>query len=207
MWVGKNDRVRFAQAANQVADLNDLLGVKTYRGFIKNDDLGIADQRLRNAYSLAVALGKRANDLVVHIADLYRFADLFDVLTALQLTTLEVVCKVEVFPNGHIQIEGGLLGEISDQLFCTNGVAENINARNASLAGGGRKISGENIHRGALARTVGAQEANDLAFFNRKANVVHSTGGAVIFYKMLNFYHERVRSFLTHSGEKTLPHL
>ena len=128
-------------------------------------------------------------------------------LAAVKLTALEVKSKVEVFPNGHIQIKGRLLGQISYQLFGADGIAENINACNASLARRRRKISRKDIHCGTFACTVGAQKTYDFAFSHLKADVVYRAGGAVIFYKMLNFYHERVQSFLTHSGEKTLPYL
>ena len=155
---------------------------------------------------MAVALGKRANDLVVHVADLYRLTNGFQVLLAVQLAAFEVVRKVEVFPNRHIKIEGGLLGKITDQLFCTDGIAENINTRDACFARGRGKISRKDIHGGTLARTVGAQETYDFAFFYGKADIVHRTGGAVIFYKMLDFNHERGLSFLTRFGA-TLPHI
>jgi hypothetical protein len=123
-----------------------------------------------------------------------------------ELAALEVECKVEVFPNGHIQIKRRLLREVSNQLFGADGIAENINARNACLARGGGKISRKDIHSGTLARTVGTEKTDDFAFFYGKADIVYRTGGAVIFYKMLNFNHERVVSFLDRF-EATVRHI
>lgn len=59
---GKDDRVRPAQLPDEVADLDNLCGVQPYGGFIQNDKLRAAQQRLRNAHSLTVALGQAADD-------------------------------------------------------------------------------------------------------------------------------------------------
>ena len=52
----KNDRVLFAEALDQLADLDDLLGVKADRRLVENDHRRIAQQRLRKADALAIAL-------------------------------------------------------------------------------------------------------------------------------------------------------
>ena len=67
---GKNDGMALTQVSDQVTDLDDLLGVEADSGFVKNDHRGIADQRLCNAHSLTVTLGKVLDETVLYVVDL-----------------------------------------------------------------------------------------------------------------------------------------
>mgnify|MGYP007004137354 CR=1 FL=1 len=58
-----------AQLPDELPDLNDLEGVQPHRGLIQNDDSGAAQQRLGNAYPLAVALGERGDAAVAHAGE------------------------------------------------------------------------------------------------------------------------------------------
>ena len=53
---GENDRVAFAEALDQVADLDNLLRVKADGRLVQNEDGRVAEQRLRDADALLVAL-------------------------------------------------------------------------------------------------------------------------------------------------------
>ena len=53
---GKNDRVALAEALDQVADLDDLLRVEADGRLVQNQDGRVAEQRLRDADALLVAL-------------------------------------------------------------------------------------------------------------------------------------------------------
>ena len=53
---GENDGVISSEVTDEVTDLDDLLRVKTNRGLVEDDDGRVVDKRLRDAYSLAVAL-------------------------------------------------------------------------------------------------------------------------------------------------------
>ena len=54
---GEDNGVRFAESTDQIADLNDLLWVKTNGRLVKDDDLWIANQCLRDSDALTVSLG------------------------------------------------------------------------------------------------------------------------------------------------------
>ena len=111
-----------AQTADQIADLDDLLGVKSHGRLVEDDNLRIADQCLRNADSLTVALGEGADQLTVDVLDLDRLADLRQVRLAIQRAALERVGKLEILLNRHVGIEGRLLGQVADQTLGTDGV-------------------------------------------------------------------------------------
>ena len=53
---GEDDGVILSEVSKQVSYLNYLLGVKSYRGLVKNDYLGASDKSLSDTYALTVAL-------------------------------------------------------------------------------------------------------------------------------------------------------
>ena len=59
----------FAESRDEVAYLDDLLGVKTDGRFVKNQHIGISDERLGDADALAVAFGKVAYRALIHVLD------------------------------------------------------------------------------------------------------------------------------------------
>lgn len=61
---GQDDRVVLAEPADQPADLDDLLGVKSHGRFVENDDLGVSDERLGDADFSGGSLGKTADEAV-----------------------------------------------------------------------------------------------------------------------------------------------
>ena len=56
------------ELANHVAHLDDLHWVQAAGWFVEDEQLGLVDDRLGNADALAKAVRERADDLVVHIA-------------------------------------------------------------------------------------------------------------------------------------------
>ena len=85
---GQNDRVVSAEALDKVADLDDLLRVEANGGLVQNEDRRVAEQSLRNADTLLVALRQVADETSVDVVDLRQAADLANVLLAVELDTL-----------------------------------------------------------------------------------------------------------------------
>ena len=178
-----------AQRADQVADLDDLLGVKAHRGLVKNNNAGVADQRARNAHALAIALGKIADHAAAHVADMHHVAHLGEMCLAAQRAALEVIVEAEILVHSHVQVQRGLLGEVADLPLGIKGVVQNDNARHADAAGCAGEVAGENIHSGRFAGAVRAEEADDLALADLQADVIHSAVVAVILDQMFDFDH------------------
>lgn len=70
------------QQLDEVADFNNLLRVQTHGRLVEDEHLRVADERLRDADALAVALGEVFDDPPVHVADADDLADFLDVLRA-----------------------------------------------------------------------------------------------------------------------------
>ena len=186
---GENDGVILAQGADQIADLNDLLGVKTHGRLVEDDDLGRAHERSRDAHALAVALGEVADHTVADVGNVDYVADLADVSLAGELTALQLIVEIQVLVDGHIQVQRGLLGKVADLSLGVQGIAQDVDARHADPPRGRGQVAREDIHGGGFACTVGAQEADDLALANGEADVVHGAIGAVVFDKMFDLDH------------------
>ena len=73
---GQNNRVVSAEALDEVADLDDLLRVEANGGLVQNEDRRVAEQSLRNADTLLVALRQVADETSVDVVDLRQAADL-----------------------------------------------------------------------------------------------------------------------------------
>lgn len=87
---GQNNRVVSAEALDEVADLDDLLRVKADGGLVQNEDRRVAEQSLRNADTLLVALRQVADETSVDVVNLRR-GDLADMLLAVELDALQLI--------------------------------------------------------------------------------------------------------------------
>ena len=67
-----------AEVLDEFADLADLVRVEADGRLIEDEQVGVADEGIREADALAVALGKRADDLALHVGEAGEFLDLAD---------------------------------------------------------------------------------------------------------------------------------
>ncbi len=85
--------------------------------------------------------------------------------------------KVQVVPGGEFLVERGLLGHGPQHLPYTARVATHVVAHHLYLATGWGGETADQIDGGGLARSVGPQQAKDLAPLNREGEVVNSLQG------------------------------
>ena len=187
---GEDNGVIGAQVADQVADLDDLLRVQTDGGLVKDQHLGIADESLGDAHSLAVALGQILDHASADVGKLGDLADLGQMLFPVELALLQLVDEVQILVHLHIDVQRRLLGKEADEFLRFVGVFQNIDTAYLRGTGGGGKISREDIHRRTLARAVGAEKADNFSFSHGKADIVHGEFRAVAFYQMTDFNHD-----------------
>ena len=178
---GKDDRMAVAEAADQVAHFNDLLGVETNRRLVEDQNFRVADHRLRKADALLVAFGEMADQTVGDAGDPRQFHDLLDLHLALGLWhAFQPGGNLEIFARRELGIQRRLFGQIADAAFGRFGVLENVVAVDGHRAGRCGDVAGDDVHRCRLARTVGAEEAVDLTFVDRKTQIVDRVHTAVI---------------------------
>ena len=86
--------MRLSEIADEVADLNDLLWVKSDRGLVEDDDGRVSDECLRDADSLAVALGEILDKTLLYVVDLRYLADFLEVELAIESALFYIVYEV-----------------------------------------------------------------------------------------------------------------
>ena len=169
---GKDDGVVFAELPNQLANLDDLSGVETRGGLIQYDHLRVADQRLRNADALAIALGKIANQPVFHLGyprALHGGVHLLSRLRARKAP--RAGDKAQIFRGRHVGVQRRNLRQITDALFCFQRLFKDVVPVDRNLALRGGKAAGDDVHRGRFARAVRPEKPVYLALLNGEAYV------------------------------------
>ena len=131
---------------------------------------------------------------MIHVGQFDHLTDLKQVFGAVHGTTLEIINKNKIFLHGHISVERRLLGQIADALFDFQRRIQHIQAVHDDPAGGGRKITGQNVHGRALSGAVRPQKTHDLPGTHFKADVIHRAVCAVVFDQVFDFYHKRFLS-------------
>ena len=187
---GEHHGVVLAQAGDQLADLDDLLGIKADSRLIHDDDLGVAHQRLRHAHALLVALGEVADQAMAHIGDLDQVVKIIQMrFLALAAHFLDFADELQVFFYRHIHIQRRQLRQVADAAFGLARLLQDIHSVDQDLSLAGGNIAGNHVHRGALARTVAPQETQNFALVDRKGNIVDRAFGTVTFGYVLKFDH------------------
>ena len=185
--------MRLAQLPDEVADLDDLRGVQPHGGLIQNDELRTAQQRLRNANALTVALGQAADDPGQHFFQPGAAGSSQHLLLALRtLDPLELCHKVQILLHGHFRVERRLLRQVAYTGFGLLCLLRQTEPGHLHLALGGCQIAGEDIHNGGFARAVGPQQAVDLAVRHRKREILHGRAAAVGLAQVRNFDHSKL---------------
>ena len=177
------------EALYKLAYLDYLLRVEADGRLIKDDDLWVSEQRLRDADALAVALREIADEPVRHVGDLRDLHNLRDL--PLDIALGDALClgdKLQVLPRRAVDVQRRLLREVADELFGLVRVLEDIVSVDAHIAGGGGKAAGHNVHGRGLARAVRAEKAVYATVLNREGQIRHSRVFTVELCQMLYFY-------------------
>ena len=153
------------QIGYQLADFLDLLWVKAICGFIKDKDFRVVDQGLGQTDPLPVTLGQfsdRPADNSFQAAITHDPHDGLLHRPALDALDTGDECKVVI--HDHVAVQGYVFRQIADPFADLKGILKTVITGNHGLAGCRGKITGEDAHGCRLARAVGAEKANSLAF-------------------------------------------
>ena len=152
---GEDNGVPFSQRFDQIADLNDLLGVKTDGRLVQNQDLRISDQSLSQSHTLPITFGQVLDDPVADIGDADSGANVIQVCLHGLPCFFQMVAELQIGLHRHIQIQGRVFGKIADVLLRFDGVFQDVKSCDLCCAGGGGDVSGEDIHRRRFTSAVG----------------------------------------------------
>src|SRR5690606_57211 len=119
------------------------------------------------------ALGQSVDRLVGHRAQLHFGHHLVDApLLFLTTETTNVRNELEKLQDCHVGVAGSAFGKVANQGFDGNRVDADVVPVHLHRSGGGRQESGNDLHGGGLARTVGPEKAKNLALGHAEAQVI-----------------------------------
>ena len=176
----ENDALVLGHLLDELADVMLLVGIEAVRGFVKDKDVRVVDDGLGKADPAPVALGECFDGLVVDGFDGAE-ADSTVNGVASRLALLDVARitdELEEGSDGHFVVGGCVFGEVADGFSHAEGVFEDVVATNGGGTGVGGEEAGEHFHGGAFSGAVGAEEAEDLAFFDLEGDAVDGGNGA-----------------------------
>ena len=182
-------RVIFAERAYERAHLYYLLRVKTDRRLVEDYERRIADESLRYTDSLAVALRQILDEPFPHVRYLCDGADLLEMLFAVVAAAFELICEIQVFVDGHVEVERRLLGQIPYQLFSRRRLVEDVVSLDEHASRRARKKTRYDVYRRRFARAVRSEETHDLAALYLEADPVDRVLLSVPFDEIFNLDH------------------
>ena len=143
---GKNYGVVLSELLDERAYLDYLLRVKTYGRLVEYQHLGIPDQRLSQTHTLLVALGKVADNALLHIGDLHEAAYLIEMGALRKPALFQVVHEIKVLHDGHVKVQRRKLRQIADAFLCLLRLLQDIVAVDQHLALRRCQIAGDDVH-------------------------------------------------------------
>ncbi|MPN02105.1 hypothetical protein SDC9_149318 [bioreactor metagenome] len=176
---------RFEPARNQLEHLLLVDQVEVVGGFVQNQHARVLREYLRQKRSLQFAAGESEHRLLgkrAHSRKFQRTADSFVVLVpaaAERARRIGVPSQTDDRFNGKRVTHRMRLGQ-NAQTLCkfARTVTFNVLFETAHLARVGRALR-NGVDNGALARAVGADQHQPVAFLQRKAHVIHNGQRAV----------------------------
>lgn len=179
---GEDDGFVLADFLDEVADFDNLVGVKPGGGFVKDKHFGVVYECLRQAHALAVAFGKHAYFFVLLYAQtrhLYDFG--YPCGEFLLGNPLYFAGKLQKLLHIHVQIQGVMLRQIANFGAHLQGMFLDVVVAYLDAAGGGRYEAGHNLHGRGFARAIRTQKTEDFALFDGKREVLDGSLRAIHF--------------------------
>ncbi len=156
-----------AQLQNEVADLATSERIETGHRLVEEDDLGVIDERLRDADALHHALRELAQLQPPLGPDADTVERSGDTLLAIGGVVAEKLAEIlEQFLGGQVVVEVGVFGKVADPL-----ARRDVADRLAKNLGAPRRREDElhqQLQRGRLAGAVRSQKAEHLARLDRE---------------------------------------
>ena len=187
----KDDGLLDRHALYERPDLVLLVRVEAVRRLVQDERRRVVQEGLCESDALLVALGERLDRLVSDRGEVGEGDGPLDLVRARRAApeTADFRDESEEFADGHFRIGRGVFGQVAELAFDGHRVLEDIDSVDIDRSRVGPHKPGYHLHRRGLTRTVGSEEAQDLAAFCRKAHAVHRALGAIEFFEAFDFYH------------------
>ena len=169
-----------AEPRDQIADLDYLLRVETYRRLVEDYHLRIAEHGLRDADPLAVAFGKVLDEPVLHVGDAGLAHDEVNLLVDKPLVdAFRAGDEIKILVRSHIGVKRRYLRQIADSPLRLYRLVVYIVTvyRDGPFRRG--ETAGYYVHRSGLSRAVRPQETVYMPALDREIKMVYGVMIAV----------------------------
>src|ERR1700694_625966 len=99
-------------------------------------------------------------------------------LQARGFQAVDATVELQVFRDGQIVVEAEVLRHVADVLANSFRIGPHVKTFDPGRSSAERQKSGEHFDYRGFSAAVGAEEAEDFAFFDAEADVVYGGGGA-----------------------------
>ena len=186
----EDDRVIPGQAPDEIARLDNLLGIETGGRLVENQHLGIVDERLREPHALAVPLRELPAVAGGHVGDARALHHRRHALLALPgRHPFDTRDEVEVLPDGHVGVERRRFREVAGPPLGVDRMIEHVEAGHHGAPFRRRHVAGQDAHGRGLSGAVRPQEPENFPPLHAKADVVHGGDAPVALADVLNLDH------------------
>jgi len=174
----------------QTASTSSRIWVETVGRLVQNQYFGVVQHCLGEAYPTFEALGQRLDRLWQHMSEVQPLDDVIEpIATVFAVETADPRNKLEKPAHAHFAVAGSALREVSDPFLGRQRVAGNVVAANRGGATGWRDKAGQHLHRRRFAGAVRAEEAEYLAGFDGKTQVIYGSKVAIAFGQIVGLDH------------------
>ena len=165
-----------AEGEDEVADFAGAAGVDAGGGFVEDEEAGAVDDGLGEADALEHAFGVAGEGAIGGVFEVDEVEEFgAAVAEGGAADAAEFAVEGEGFAAGEVAVEVGVFGEEADVFAAVD--AGGVAAEDGAGALGGAEEAEEDLHGGAFAGAVGADEAVDLAWGDFEGDVVHGGHG------------------------------
>ena len=172
-------------------------GIETGGRLVEDQDVRIVDDRLRQADALPVAFRQLRAQSVRHVGDSDARHHLPDSLAPPGgRHALDPRHEIQILFDRHVGIERRGFRQVAGPALGFDRLLEHVEPGDHGLAIGRRHVAGQNPHRRRLAGAVRAQEAEDFAALDAKADVVDGGDPAVLLGEVLDLNHNATPNVL-----------
>ena len=187
---GENDRLFLAHALDESAHLVLLVGVEAVGRLVKNQDVRIMNDRLRQTGTVFVALRQGVDGLVEHSFEHARLNRAVNrLLLGVAGQAAQVGGKGQKTEHCHIGIARRVLRQIADQAFGGQRILDNIEAANGHPSRRRRVKARDDAHGCGFTGTVGPEKPEHFAALDAERNIVDRALGAERLHQIFNFDH------------------
>ena len=169
---GQHDRVaERSQIGDDIPTATARTRIEPCGGLVKKDQFGVADQTKSQVHPATLTARKRNNPIVGLVCQLHKFDQFIDRSRVRVRRTVKLKCLT----SRQFAVNPSSLQHDPDAVPKTGSTSIRISSQNRHIAAVTAAVTFENLNGGCLARTVGAQDRQDLALSDIKADAIDCT--------------------------------